>query len=351
MKEIQLKRPLAKSILSLLLIVLAAVPVWSQDESGPYTKAFTLRWENDCFTGTDRDYTNGLKLTWWRRYKPPADQKPDFKDWVLRTLPQFNELESIRSTSFSIGQNIYTPEDTEEPDLILDDRPYAGYTYLGFGFGSVVGNRQQDWEFEIGVVGPLSQAEANQDFFHDIIDTRKARGWDNQLENEPGLEIIYESKWRMWHNSTSGGLSLDVIPYLGGRIGNIAIYANTGAEVRTGWFLPNDFGTCPIRSGGNIGNTMPNRLDYPGSNGNRLGVHLFTVVEGRAVLRDIFLDGNTFQDSHRVDKEIFVADLMAGIALHYGLLRMSYAYIHRTKQFKQRGDNHPFGAISITCLY
>jgi lipid A 3-O-deacylase len=33
---------------------------------------------------------------------------------------------------------------------------------------------------------------------------------------------------------------------------------------------------------------------------------LFASFEGRAVARNIFLDGNTFTDSHSIDKKTFV---------------------------------------------
>jgi hypothetical protein len=44
------------------------------------------------------------------------------------------------------------------------------------------------------------------------------------------------------------------------------------------------------------------------------GLYIIGAVDNRIVLRDIFLDGNTFADSHSVKKELHVADLTAGIA-------------------------------------
>ena len=42
--------------------------------------------------------------------------------------------------------------------------------------------------------------------------------------------------------------------------------------------------------------------------------YLFAGLEGRAVFRNIFLDGNTFTDSHSVDSKHFVGDIQAGLA-------------------------------------
>jgi hypothetical protein len=75
---------------------------------------------------------------------------------------------------------------------------------------------------------------------------------------------------------------------------------------------------------------------------------LFAGVEGRAVARDIFLDGNTFRDSPSVDKENFVGDFEIGIAATYGSMRASFTQIYRTKEFKGQKGNDRFGAISLS---
>ena len=69
---------------------------------------------------------------------------------------------------------------------------------------------------------------------------------------------------------------------------------------------------------------------------------------GRAVARNIFLDGNTFADSDSVDKIPFVADLNAGLAITYGRVRTSYAIVYRTKEFhEQDSDGDVFGTITL----
>ena len=74
-------------------------------------------------------------------------------------------------------------------------------------------------------------------------------------------------------------------------------------------------------------------------------------VDGRAVLRDIFLDGNTFQDSHSIDKELLVADVVAGLALSYHRLRLSYAYVYRTREFEHQKDPQIFGTFTFSFAY
>jgi lipid A 3-O-deacylase len=342
------------AVFGLIIIALHPLMAWSQATPETHLKSFSLYWENDSVTGADQDYSNGLKLTWSQPYLGSLRDRRDltFKDRAFRLLPFLNDPYASKATAFSIGQFIYTPKDTDRSDLIVNDRPYAGYTFIGVGFISNTGSVRHYWEIDLGVVGPLSLAEYTQNGFHDLIGVRHAKGWDHQLGDEPGLEAVYEVKWQYGTGKKGHGLGADLIPHLGFEIGNIAIAAKTGVELRFGWFIPEDFGNCPIRSACEPGLVMS---DQPGASAEarrkNFGFHFFTAVEGKAKFRDIFLDGNTFRDSHRVDKEIYVGDLMGGIAVNYGRFKASYAIVVRSPEFKQRKDRHAFGTINISYIY
>ena len=338
-----------------LLILLAVRPSFSlaQGPPPPRSGSLTLYWENDLFSGTDRDYTNGLKLTYSRPYRDAEGSGRDGRDWADKTmdiLPLVKDKLSHRAVSYSLGQNIYTPEDTRRSDLIENDRPYAGYSYIGVGFHMRKGSQRHVWEVDLGVVGPLSYGEQLQDIAHEVSDSKKARGWEHQLANEPALEVIWETKWRLWHTQHPGGLGFDLIPHLGGRVGNVAVYANTGAEIRLGWSLPENFGSCPIRPGCDLAGAAD--VDDPAAGASHsLGFHLFASMDGRMVLHDIFLDGNTFGGSHSVAKEMFVADLMTGVVFYFRHFRLSYAYVFRTREFKQQDEAPVFGAVDVVYFF
>lgn len=312
-------------------------------------KAFSFYWENDVFTGTDRDYSNGLKLAWSKPYAASADEEKTFTDKMIARLPLVNAPDSRRTTFFAFGQNVYTPEDTKTSELIVDDRPYAGYLYMSVGIHADRNNRRHVWEFETGVVGPMSLAHAAQDFVHDTIDTSRGAGWEHQLDNELTIGVGHETKWRLWQIHRGDAFGVEFIPHLGGRFGNVDIYANAGIEFRFGWHLPNNFGTCPIRPGCDVGSESP--INGKPRKKEGLGVHFFVALDGRAVLHNIFLDGNTFTESHSVDKEPFVSDFMSGVALQFKSLEVSYAYYQRSREFKAQNSDHAFGAIKITYLY
>lgn len=341
------------NVIFLLSIMFLPITAAAQTKPVQGLDTFTLYWENDLFVGTDRDYTNGLKLTLSTPFIGDLSETrlPGWSYPVMSSLPFMNSPGNKRAVSISLGQVIYTPEDTERSDLIVDDRPYAGYTYLAVGFHNKSPDIKHTWEFNLGIVGPHSYAEEVQNWAHDVIGRPHAKGWDNQLQDEPGFEIVFETQWRLIRSEIGRGFSYDVIPRLGGRLGNVAIYANAGGEVRFGWNLPRNFGTCPIRAGCETGDAIQDENENGLIHFSRIGFHLFVGIDGKAIMRDIFLDGNTFRDSHSVDKEPFVADLMAGFSFEYQPFKLNYAYIYRTKQFKTQREDQIFGAVSVSFSY
>ena len=340
-----------------LLLCLLCVAVLPQAVQGMEKNNYgtvSLYWENDALAKTDSNYTNGVKLTWispWLSWKPddPGRAAAPWYESLAASMP-FLYAPGFQSALFlAAGHNIYTPDDLDRADLIVDDRPYAGYAYLGIGFLKKGPRTMDTLEVNAGIVGRHSYAQDLQEEAHKWIGNDEPRGWANQLSDEPALEIIYERKWKMLESETGSHWGFDLIPHLGGRFGNVYIYANAGAEFRFGWNRPNDYGTCPIRPGCETGR-LPDDEGRPAS--GRFGIFVFLAADGRAVLRDIFLDGNTFQDSHSVEKKPFVADFSAGLGFAASSLKVTYAVVYRTKQFdSQARDEQVFGSLLISCFY
>jgi len=333
-------------LLGLMLLMAPAFPAIAADgDSGGSFTNVGLYWENDLLAGTDQDYTQGVKLSLSTPFVSdlPADGTlPSWSKHLFDRLPRGNAPGSAKALSLSLGQKIFTPEDTDAESVVEDERPYAGYTFLSLGCHSRTASRNDVWQLNAGVVGPMSLAEEVQDALHDLTGTSKAEGWDNQLDNEPILEIIYESKWRWLDWRDGSGYGLNIIPHLGGRLGNAAIYANAGAEVRYGYRLPDNFGSCPIRPGCEI---MPQGAETGKA---RLGWFVFASADARLIGRNIFLDGNTFEDSHSVDKKPLVADIRAGAGLSKGRFQLTYAWVLRTKEYDGQDDPQIFGSVNLS---
>lgn len=339
-----------KYLLALLALCLCTAPV----SAAPWTH--NLYFENDLFADTDQSYTNGIRLAW---VSPDIDTylyDPQLPAWLREVNYWFTPLyphpenakdEINRNLVFTIGQQMYTPEDRERTTLDPNDRPYAGWLYAGFGYHAKTRNKLNSVELNLGVVGPAALGQEAQDMVHNLRGIALFQGWDNQLQNEPGIQIVWEHKNRLAKQPLLGRFGYDMITHYGGSLGNVATYANTGAEIRFGVRLPDDFGTSALRPGGD--NSAPGNQDPRLRQG--WGVHTFISIDGRFVARNIFLDGNTFRDSHSVDKKHLVAEAALGIAGVYDKWKVSYAQVYRTKEFEAQEDAQSYGSFTVSYSY
>jgi len=135
---------------------------------------------------------------------------------------------------------------------------------------------------------------------------------------------------------------------LGAGLGNLFIGAHAGAQIRFGWNLPNDFGKSLIRPGSDT-NAPPDKL-HPGSSKpfHRLGVHVFAGVDGAYVLRNLTLDGNTFRESHSVDREPIVGTFIAGVGFNVYRFKISFSHVYQTKAFKTQKDEEEYGSMTLS---
>jgi len=299
---------------------------------------WTMLVENDLFYGSDRNYTSGLGLAWVAKPGPA----PEWAVKIARSVPWFPEIGAVRH-GYIVGQNMYTPRDISLPDPRLDDRPYAGWLYVTIGLG-VDSPRQTDFfGLTVGVVGPASLAEQSQKAIHRMTGSAEPYGWDAQLANEPGIELAYQRRWRDVAKGNLAGLEYDLTPHAGGALGNVYTYANAGFTVRYGKRLTSDLGPLRIRP------------SPPGSGffvpSDTFSWYAFVGVDGRAVARNIFLDGNTWRDSRSVDKETLVGDLQWGLAVTWKGVRATYTHVRRTREFETQGPNSDFGAFAVSVAF
>lgn len=308
----------------------------AEDEGG----TFTFQFENDFFSDTDRHFTHGTKLSY-----VTAERTPEENDLIAdaaRYVPFFPEGARARAT-YALGQNMYTPEDISQERLIEDDRPYAGWLYAGFGLVAEdpEARRIDNLEIDIGVVGPWSKADSTQKQWHRWFDFDDPKGWDNQLENEPGVMVLFERQQRAFDTlDLPMGLEAELLPSFGFAAGNVMTYASVGATVRFGDDLSVDYGPPRIRP------SLPTGGFLRRSEG--FNWYVFASIGGRAVAHNIFLDGNTFSDSHSVDKKYLVGDLQGGLAIQYDGWRLAYTHILRTEEFEGQETPDRFGSLSLS---
>ena len=311
---------------------------------------FSFYFENDLFGGTDQRYTNGVRLSY-----TSVDLKK-FSDSSLTgplgsqidDLPWINRPSYQRNVAFVLGQSMYTPTDIQAVQLTGDDRPYAGWLYTGLGFIWKNANVRNALTLNIGVVGPSAYAEESQDFIHELRGIPTAQGWDNQLHDELGVVLGYQRMWRWPVRERRAGFDWETLPFIGANLGNVKISASVGAELRFGYNLPDDFGTETIGAAATTTTPMEGSQRASRSRWTNFGTHVFLRGEGHAVARDIFLDGNTFGDSPSVDKLPFVADLSAGLSMNYKDVKITYAYVYRTEEFRGQDGGQTFGSLTMS---
>lgn len=347
----------------------------------PCTPEQTLRWrggtvrlENDLFAGTDRNYTNGAALTMIShdmegRLRPDCLPLPlglyiRFLGWVD---PGFwhsaGDEPASQNVAMRLGQAMYTPEDQTRTDLVRDDRPYAGLLYLGLAWNHRVRPRDASYEMldsrelTLGVIGRWSLAEKSQDLVHKLRGIERSRGWDHQLHNEPAFQLALERKFkRHTDGAVQPGWGSDVIGSYAFRLGNIETAAGVGLELRTGWNIPNDFGSYPIRPGAEnrppsaatrLRATQPRSAVAP-----RPGTHAFVNLGAKAVAWDFSLDGNLFRASHHVSRRPWAAQAAVGISSQWLVagrgIRLALMRVWRTREFDEQIGHHAFGSVALS---
>ena len=323
----------------LALICLLAPRALAAQDDEDRSGFWSLELENDLWgSEDDRFYTGG----WQFSYSSP-DPPPAYLERISELVP-FYASGTTGYYGFNIGQKIYTPENIETSSLQENDRPYAGWLFVE----SFIGHRYYDRGdrekingliLTLGIVGPAALGEETQRLIHTLTGTDDPEGWDNQLENEPGLNLTYLHKWRYIFDFDEPR-QYETSLHTGLTIGNVYSYASAGFMLRWGQHLKDDIGPPTIGPG------FPG---LPAFNPNRqANWYLFAGFEVRAVARDIFLDGNTNVDSPSVDKETLVGDFQFGAAIHFRDARIAFSQMVRSREFEGQPENTRIGLINFT---
>lgn len=310
----------------------------------PVLYSFTEE-DDGIFTGQDRHYTQGFLFT-----RTTTAISGGLWDDLghgfghVATLLGAGSQASSHYTWPMVGQSLFTPtnKDTYIPDP--KDRPYAGWLYIGAELARRdTSGRTDTFQLLLGDVGSWAMGRQVQNVFHSLTSYGKAKGWDHQLHNEPALLLRYDINWN-WALPRLGPLEADATPDIGLTAGNVLTYGAASFTLRIGQHLA--AGTPPrtITPGlSGSGWFDPTALD------GAFGWFIYGGVQERAVWRNIFLQGNSWQNSPSVPMKHFVTDENIGIAFMFRFgLRVDISYIKRSKEFfGQHGDDR-FGSITLT---
>jgi lipid A 3-O-deacylase len=101
--------------------------------------------------------------------------------------------------------------------------------------------------------------------------------------------------------------------------------------VRFGYNVPDEF------------STQPGEFKW--------GAYFLAGVDGRFVLHNIFLDGNTWRESHHVTKRPFVGDGRVGLGLVFQMAEISFAHVFRTREFNDQKRSDSFGSVTLAVKF
>jgi lipid A 3-O-deacylase len=277
-------------------------------------KELQITLNNDVLYDTDRYYTHGTVISYLYGVEPK-------EHWLFNW--------DTVAKRISVGQYIYTPGDISIPELIEYDRPYAGLLYLDNTSYFKSNNRIRSFSVLVGSVGSMSLAEYAQKTIHKAINSRQPMGWDNQLNNEIILNVALIERNRIYSNRY-----MELSTYYGSSLGNLNTQLIVGGMIRAGFGKFGDY-------------DLINFEPIPKYSHELYDFNIFFGIEQRVVVHNILLDGNTFSDSHSVNKRYLVSELMYGISYKYRNVKIVYAVNVRSKEFDGQEDNFGFGSLSF----
>ncbi len=318
--------------------VLIAMPAIAQEaETSPVKDnrgTFNFVLENDWFGDQDRNYTNGFRLGY---LSAPKDAQ-----WVDSALANLFTKEGEEATirrGFAVGHSVFTPRDISETEFIPDQHPYAGYLYLEATSLIETENAIDQVSIRLGQVGKSAGGEWLQEEFHSLISDDLPLGWENQVGEQFGADLVYDRRYRALANFGNSDYGVDLVPNAGFTLGTLNTNARAGLTARFGNDLKNDYGPPRIRpSLAGAGYFEPD---------DDFSWYVFGGAEARYVAHDYILDGSLFDDTdtRSIHTERLVHDLQAGLVLQWGRNQISLTYVERSKQFEEQTTPQRFGAI------
>lgn len=297
---------------------------------------FSLKVENDVFSGDDGHYTNGVELIW--AFEPSTDH---WSRYFADAIPGWS-ADELDGVAYRFGQQMYTPDDIGVEQLIENDRPYAGLLFGGVSLFEDIphdGWRQaSSLHLDAGIVGPASGAKRTQRGYHKLIGSEEPKGWHHQLNNEPIFNLAYERSWIFQERLPT--LELEYGPSAGFALGNLYTYASSGVGVRLGKDLGRSFGIPSVAPAHGGQSAFQARQGF--------SWYVFASLEGRYMAHNLLLDGNTFENSHSVDRNEWVGDAQLGLALTWDRVQLAFTHVWRTDEFTEQEKHDRFGSLILS---
>ena len=282
------------------------------------TNYFRFHYDNDYFTGTDKEYTQGynFELVSPQLIKNPAN--------YLFITPKNSEFKY----GLSIEHIGFTANNIASDQIQFDDRPFAAAIMLkSFSIAiDTIHKSRIVSSLNIGIIGPGAFGGDMQTAIHKATGNTIPLGWYNQIKNDVVLnyEISYEKQLLRFHNffSIQGNAAL--------KIGTLFSNVSTGFNATLG-IINSPFTTV--------------------KNKNKLQLYCYSQALLNSIGYDATLQGGLFNhksiytiNSSEIERFTFQNNL--GIVFQYRGLFLEYSRTFITREFSY-GNAHKWGGIRI----
>ncbi len=326
-------------------------PVLDDEQGVPpreYSGVFTLTFENDILSGSDNNYSNGLGFSWSTNEVERYPEGSFYRDWAgfWSFLPFIGDEGYQTFISWTVAQEMHTPNDVTDPTPPPGQQPYAGVLYLDSTFHARRERWGHIWNLRTGIVGPSSHAEQIQKELHEIAGSDEPQGWDTQLPDELVLNVSYTTGHLWLQGDWTDSFSWRVLPLGTLAAGPYFTGANLTVYGELGWNLGDALGLSRLRQGLNARSVLGSSLQ------DGLSLSLYGGAGGWAVAHYLPLDGTVFEDSISVDSNPLIGSVFGGLSLRYKRFVMSVGRTYFSESFDGQVENDAgFGVVSLSWYF
>ncbi len=333
---------MSRHLLILCLLFLTACAA-----DGGFRAGSTLRsLDNDAFGHTDDQYTSGLAIS----YVPVPVESFEETSLPLGTGVLLDglwpfEQEDQHFAIYSISHRLFTPTDLAATEVVQGDLPYSALLYGTLVAGSQSRDSLNALSLSLGIAGPLAFGEELQSLTHELIDSADPQGWDNQIENEPLLNFGLDMRRRFTSFGNRDGFGGDLLGGVSASLGNLQTQASLATTLRLGYGVPTNFHMqAPFLAEESLGLRAYDEHSGPWS------IYGYAGFGGMALANAIYLDGNTFRDSHSVSHDHLIARGSAGLAMRYKKLLLTLSFESASVPWDREDglDRENYGRIGIS---
>ncbi len=343
------------TVCSLLHLSVAQTQESSESTPEPSKLQVLLQLDNDLFSGSDRDYTSGIRLGFVQELPFESDEGQrmhkrfqDASNVLYRSL-NFLGIKEDSNLRFARGvglsQLLFTPEDPRALRAPEGERPYAGWLGLEYSLHAKSEDLVNSITVAIGTTGEASLAQPSQDWVHrNISNSPLFQGWDSQVPGELTLNLHFDHKRRFRNLYKVGTRGLEIDGYYEGglALGNFRTDAYVGSLARIGFRLPSSFSTPRVQLGSYGHQLFSDNRDFD----NKISAYAFGGVRATGVLHDITLDGPVFRDFDTgVKSSSLVGELIYGFGMRYKKVELIYSQTIRSEEFNSQTENLQFGSV------